>query len=197
MRHGVDVSVWQSNINWDTLATKAQFAFIRACAGTWIDRLFARNWAESRRVGIPRGAYVYYYASVDGLQQVDTMLQQCNGDYGELPMVVDLEDTYASKPWAPAQILDLQQALQHTKQTTGKQPMIYTGAWYIPTWLPHQDWLAEYPLWIAAYPQVFDASKPPVIPAPWKSFAYWQYSSTGVGTSYGCVSGAIDLDVEI
>jgi lysozyme len=54
---GIDVSTYQSVIDWDKAkAAGAQWAFIRACFGKSKDAQFDRNWSESKRVGIPRGA---------------------------------------------------------------------------------------------------------------------------------------------
>ena len=60
--HGIDVSHYQSKINWDTVATqKIDFAFVKATEGEeFSDNLFCSNWSDIKRVGIRRGAYHFF-----------------------------------------------------------------------------------------------------------------------------------------
>lgn len=59
--HGVDISSYQGQINWDKLATKAQFVFIRAAVAKSPDVYLERNVQEAKRVGIPYGLYFLPY----------------------------------------------------------------------------------------------------------------------------------------
>jgi hypothetical protein len=69
------------------------------------------------------------------------------------------------------------------------KPIIYTGFYY---WQEHgskdAQW-ADHPLWIAQY-----KIDKPTIPAPWKSYIFWQFAETGPGRVLGAESNAIDLD---
>lgn len=72
---GIDVSEYQSNIDWDKAKTKIDFAILRL---GWIgnknnhtiDKKFERNYNECIRLGIPVGIYVYNYCnSVETIKQ--------------------------------------------------------------------------------------------------------------------------------
>src|SRR2546425_966411 len=56
---GIDVSYYQSTINWSSVAAAGKkFAFIRVSDGTTTpDTQFARNWTMSRAAGVIRGPY--------------------------------------------------------------------------------------------------------------------------------------------
>jgi hypothetical protein len=89
---GIDVSFWQGVIDWQALADAGvKFAFIRAGDGLGTDTQFRRNWAEAKRVGILRGAYVFFRARHSGEEQARVLLRNLGGDVGELPPVLDIE----------------------------------------------------------------------------------------------------------
>ena len=59
--YGIDISEHNGNI--DLIPYKGQFAIIRVGWGNFtIDKKFARNVAECKRLGIPFGVYHYSYA---------------------------------------------------------------------------------------------------------------------------------------
>ena len=128
---GIDVSMWQGAINWDKARTRINFAFIKASEGLSVDAQFKRNWVESKRVGgVRRGAYLFYRFSVDPGQQARVMINALAGDYGELPLVVDLEDTSVTGACSAAQLADLRWCLDILERFSGKRPVIYTARWW-------------------------------------------------------------------
>ena len=69
-RSGIDVSVWQGNIDWQKVKNAGvEFALIRAGYGDTlsypyqIDTKFEYNYKECKRVGLPVGVYFYSYAT--------------------------------------------------------------------------------------------------------------------------------------
>ena len=54
--HGVDVSRWQRQIDWASVASSGKrFAFIKATeGGDHVDPLFLQNWVGAARAGMPR-----------------------------------------------------------------------------------------------------------------------------------------------
>ena len=62
-KKGIDVSVWQGEINWATVKPNIDFAILRAGYGkNNIDEQFVRNANECSRLGIPFGVYWFSYA---------------------------------------------------------------------------------------------------------------------------------------
>ena len=88
---GIDVSRYQGVINWNVIAAhvpKVEFVAIRA-AVSWgyTDTYFATNWAEARRVGIPRSAYHVFYPDEDPVRQMTYFINVVGkNDLGELPL---------------------------------------------------------------------------------------------------------------
>ena len=191
---GIDVSGWQGVIDWDKARTKVVFAFIKATEGVWVDRQFTRNWHEGYRVGVRRGAYLFYRANVDPGQQARTMLDALAGDYGELPIIVDLEDEEHASPWNTSQIAGLRWCLDLLEKFSGKTPIIYTRKYWFDPYIGNVTWAARYPLWVANY--TYDPAVVPLMPASWKTWAYYQWSNKGIGADYGVQSEMVDLDIE-
>lgn len=192
-RNGMDVSAWQGVINWDIARTKIAFAFIKAVEGTYPDRQFERNWSEAYRVGVHRGAYLFYRDQIDAGQQARTLIEALAGDYGELPLVVDLEDEDSPAPWTADQVADLRWTLDVIEKFSGRRPVIYTARWWAGPYLGYAPWLMAYPLWVANYVASPDVA--PVMPTQWAAWKYFQWTSSGVGAEYGVQSDKVDLDV--
>lgn len=183
---GVDISVWQGVIDWGILASRARFCFIRAAYGDRLDNRFRLNWANSRGK-LPRGAYLYYLPDQDGVTQALALLMPMNGDAGELPVAIDLEQDSAA-PWTLDQVQSLKECIRTLKASTGRQPLIYTSAGWFDPHLGSATFGCD--LWVAHWT---DAATP-LLPAAWTSYRFWQFSNAGRGTDYGASSGAIDLD---
>ena len=60
---GIDVSTWQGDIDWPTVAQNNYFAIIRAgyCTGGY-DDYFETNYAGAKAAGVKVGSYWYSYA---------------------------------------------------------------------------------------------------------------------------------------
>lgn len=96
---GIDVSTWQSTIDWDKVKKAGiDFAIIRCGYGTTgVDNQFARNMKEARRVGIKVGVYLYSYAH--GVAEAQAEAKHCLDlvrEYGklDLPIYFDEEESY-------------------------------------------------------------------------------------------------------
>ena len=90
--HGIDVSHYQSRINWDTIATQdISFAFVKASEGaTYNDSLFCNNWGEMKRVGILRGAYHFFRPTIPADIQAENFTSLVEMEWGDLPPVLDV-----------------------------------------------------------------------------------------------------------
>jgi lysozyme len=90
---GIDVSHHQGRIAWGGLkAQGVDFAYIKASeGGDHRDRAFARNWEESRRAGIRRGAYHFFTLCRSGAEQAANFIAAVPVDAQALAPAVDLE----------------------------------------------------------------------------------------------------------
>jgi lysozyme len=193
---GIDVSRWQdlnatvAGMDWNKAkAAGAKFAFIKCGQGTARDEDFEYNWRASREAGIPRGAYWYLdnrYSPESQAQRMSDFIP--DNDPGELPRVADFEHRLAPIPEnALARLLIFLQDIKATD--ANRQPIIYTGPSY---WQEHGStdplW-RTFPLWIANYGRTV-----PLVPAPWPTWTFWQYTSNGPGPAYGAESLSLDMN---
>ncbi len=163
---GIDVSSYQGTIDWSQVAGAGiNFAIARVADGFNMDTQFAANWAGMKANGIIRGAYQYFRASEDGVQQADNFLAQFTLEPGDLPPVCDVE----TLDGVSASDLNTQMAawLNEVHSKTGMMPMIYTAEGLWDAWgLPAYN---TYPLWVANW-QV----STPTLPTGWTGWTIWQ-----------------------
>ena len=92
---GIDVSAWQGDIAWATVADYGMdFAILRITeAGNVIDSKFERNFAGCEQYGIPVGVYKYSYAmNVAEVQsEARKVVSVLNGRKIQFPVFLDLE----------------------------------------------------------------------------------------------------------
>lgn len=153
--HGIDVSHYQENIDWERLrnaslnSSPVSFIFIKATEGTTLlDDNFNLNFYEAKQNDFIRGAYHFFLPDVDAQKQARFFLKQVHLEPGDLPPVLDVEKAgrltetqlqKAVKTW-----LDI------VEKEYGVNPIIYTGYKFKLHYLntPAFD---EYPYWIAHY----------------------------------------------
>ena len=190
MIKGIDISHWQGVIDWDTIPDNYKFAFMKATEGdSFIDDRFSANWYASK--GKLRGAYHFWRYHFGGTAQAEHFFDivDATGDLGELPPVVDLEDTRAPK--GGDIVLRMRQMLQRTEELFGQKPIIYTANWWWSPWTLNNEWFGDYDLWVAHYKTVFPWIQP-YLPAGWDDWQVWQHSSSG---SVPGVDGNCDLNI--
>jgi len=188
MVKGIDVSHWQGNINWDAIPLQYKFAFMKATEGDgFLDDKFSKNWFESK--GILRGAYHFWRYAFNGTAQAEHFFETVNstGDLGELPPVVDLEDTRSPK--GGDIVLRMRQMLQRTEELFGQPPIIYTARWWWNEWTRSNTGFGDYELWVAHYRPTWLS---PYLPAGWDDWQVWQHSSSGSVTGVG---GRCDVNI--
>lgn len=180
---GLDVSSYQHNIDWKSVAQtdKYAFVFIKATEGkNYQDAYFKANWQGAKAQGLLRGAYHFYSASRTGAEQADNYISLVPKEKGMLPPVLDLEVSGTNHDAMLAQIkifLDLMQ------KHYGMRPIIYTDrSRYIEYVKGNFD---NYSIWM----------RDVIIPANWdsvKNWALWQYDSRG---HIPGINGYVDLNV--
>ncbi|HLO13826.1 MAG TPA: SH3 domain-containing protein [Anaerolineales bacterium] len=197
---GPDVSFYQDDpatpqeIDFARMNQAADFVIIRAGQNLWVDSDFKNNWRRAKEAGLPRGSYWFYDSRGDPKQQADLWFNLLSGDLGELPLFLDLEEAYRG-PFTGWQ--HWKTFLDRIKTLVGSKDVgIYTAYYYwnnnAPLSQPTElEYFHRYPLWIANY-----GVSEPLVPKPWSAseWLFWQFTSSGDGSSYGAESLEIDLD---
>jgi lysozyme len=188
--HGVDVSRWQGEIDWETLRQQgANFAYIKATdGGDHLDPMFRKNWDGAHRAGLKRGAYHFFYWCRTAAEQADWFIRNVPKVKGALPPVLDVEFNHLSnckRRWSREDVLEKMQVfMDRLERHYGQRPIIYTAPDFYAAYLKgafpnHPFWLRS----VAAHP-----SKR----YPGRDWVFWQYSGSGLSQGVG---GKIDLNV--
>lgn len=186
---GIDVSKWQGNIDWKSVAaSEIKFAIIRAGYGNDIsqkDPYFEKNYAGAREAGIPVGAYWYSYATtVEGAkQEAKTCLEVIKGKKFEYPIWFDQEYEPGIKALTNSARTKIVKAFCEVLENAGYYTGLYCSRDWLTNYLNYKE-LSHLDIWVAAY-----GSSAGNVPLP---YGMWQCSSTnifrvpGFGNSLDC-----------
>ncbi len=179
---GVDVSSYQSTIDWNSVAASGiQFAYARVSDGTTSDTMFDMNYAGIKAAGLARGAYQSFRPSEDPNAQAALLLPKVGP--GDLPpaLVVDVTDGQS-----PASIAtNIQTWVATVQNATGRPPVIYTSAAFWNSTVSSSAFGGD-PLWVANW-----GVGCPNVPTGWNGWTFWQFSDSG---SVPGISGPVDRD---
>ena len=184
---GIDVSYWQSGIDWPKVrATGQRFVFVKATEGEgYADPTFDDNWVGAKTSGLLRGAYCFFHPNQDAKKQADrfTNVMKALNDNGELPCILDLEVT-DSVPGDKI-ITKAKTWLNEIEQAFGRKPMIYSGVSFLETNFSEPGggppaWTKDYPFWLGWYPNHYTLGMSPLMPRGWFKWNFWQYSQKGL-----------------
>lgn len=181
---GIDVSSFQGAIDWRKVkADGIVFAFARVSDGVdVVDQTFARNFRAMKRVGIRRGVYQHFRASVSPEKQVELLVAAIRrSGRPDLPVVADVETDDGMPPEEVR--ARLKRWLRRVEQRTRRRPIIYTSPSMSQTL---GRGFGGYHLWVAHY----DVECPRAVDG-WKRWALWQRSSSG---RVAGINGNVDLD---
>jgi len=194
MDNGIDVSHHNRKFNWDKAKSQGvKFAFERAMFGYNEDKEFDRNWRESKRVGIARGAYGWPLHGMNQEELARRFVNRWKNDPGEMPPVADFESTTYH---GNATFNELKRFLIEVERLSGVRPMIYTSQGYWNSQPNHtqQYWALNYLLWVANYTN----APAPRMPSVWANdgvpWTFWQYTSKADCRAYGGDSTYMDLN---
>ncbi len=196
---GIDVSYWDSGIDWPKVrATGQRFVVAKATEGiTYKDPTFDDNWYGAKSAGLLRGAYHFFRCNVDAKKQADYFIDYVKTvkDNGELPPVLDLEtnDGISKEKIVPA----VKIWLDRVEGAFGKKPIIYSGQYFLQDFLVQPGggpppWAKDYPLWLAQYPNQYVDGMKPTLPRGWFNYTIWQYSDKGVVNG---INASADMDL--
>lgn len=166
---GVDVSGYDVDTSWATVKNQGfEFAFIKATeGGTYVNPQFKKDWMETKRAGVIRGAYHFFRPARDAELQAEHFCRTVGlMDGFDLPPVLDWE--VSDRMTVGAQISRALHWLQLVEKETKKIPMIYCSPGYFNS-LKNPTEFARYPLWVANY-----GVQCPHVPPPWHEWRVWQ-----------------------
>ncbi|MFQ9879060.1 MAG: GH25 family lysozyme [Ruminococcus sp.] len=188
---GIDVSAWQGNINWDTVANYGMdFVILRITeAGNVIDSCFEKNYSGCQKHNIPTGAYKYSYAmTVAEIQsEARKVVKVLNGRKLQYPVWLDLEWNN-QRSLGAEQIHKLAEAFEKIITAAGYKFGIYCNVdWYLNVICSH---LKKYDFWIACYPESDNGTLQERLRPDFG--VGWQYSSKA---KIPGISGTVDRNV--
>ncbi|PYE86712.1 glycoside hydrolase family 25 protein [Phyllobacterium leguminum] len=187
--HGVDVSRWQGDIDWEKLRSQgANFAYIKATdGGDHLDPMFKTNWRKAHEAGLKRGAYHFFYWCRTAGEQADWFIRNVPKVEGALPPVIDVEwngESRCSQRISRKRVLEKMQVfMDRLERHYGQRPVIYTAPDFYRDNLRGE--FPNHPFWLRA------VAEHPSKVYPGRKWLFWQYS--GSGLSHG-VDGRIDLN---
>ncbi|MHB2264302.1 glycoside hydrolase family 25 protein [Aliihoeflea sp. PC F10.4] len=177
--HGTDVSRYQSDIDWPTARDAGiSFAFIKATeGGDMLDPRFMENWNATRRHGIPRSAYHFFYFCRTASEQAQWFIRNVPREAGTLPHVLDMEwnhlsPTCRARPDWRTVHSEMKIFLDMIERHYGQRPIIYTSVDFyednrLHTFKGYDWWLRS----VADHPnERYDG----------ENFLFWQYTGTGI-----------------
>lgn len=185
--HGIDISHYQGDINWNMLKQTRQgqfpisFIFMKATeGGDYADDKFVANFDSAKAHGFIRGAYHFYNPKTDANKQADFFIRSVKLEPGDLPPVLDIEKKGKDIKKLQA---DLKVWLRKVESHYGVKPIIYASYKFKTRYL-NDSVFNSYPYWIAHY--YVDSVR---YDGDWK---FWQH--TDVGTLPG-IDEKVDLNV--
>ncbi|MEJ7767839.1 MAG: GH25 family lysozyme [Chitinophagaceae bacterium] len=173
--HGIDVSKYQQFIDWQEVKSmqvdkvQINFAFIKATEGLGqVDRYFTRNWVKAQQAEMIRGAYHFFLATKSGKAQAQNFINAVELEKGDLPPVVDVEQTYGVS--ADKLRKNVREFLETVEIYYGVKPIIYTNVDFYNHYLKGD--FDKYQLWVAHYLQ---RDRPRIT----REWLFWQHSERG------------------
>ena len=191
--YGIDVSHWQSEIDFKTLknSEKIDFIIIRAGQGSTIkDRQFERNYVEAKKYGIPAGVYLYAKAQTieDAKKEANNLVEWLKGKKFEMPIFYDIEE---HEELDKSVVTSLYMEFYNIIKKAGFKPGLYASKYY----LMYKINLSKIPedscIWLASYGKNTGSVPNDVYKYNGK-FDIWQYTSVG---SIPGIQGNVDCNI--
>lgn len=191
---GIDVSVWQENIDWEQVKTAGvEFAMIRAGwrgseQGVLAEDEYAQaNYTGATNAGIKVGAYFFSQAITveEAIEEADYLLSIIKDWNVEMPVVYDWEfisDDARTGKMDAATLTACTKAFCDRISKAGYTPMIYFNVNQSFDSLYLRE-LTDYKFWLARYDTVLDY--------PYK-IDMWQYTETGAVPG---ITGNVDINL--
>ena len=165
---GFDSRFWDGNL---PSGHPFKYVFTKVTEGTGF---VASNWkaqkASADANGLLWAPYHFYRNSVGPEDQAAYFRAEMGSQVGQLPPVLDLEDTAAVKLGeTPGRVL---RCVKEIERLFGRKPMLYSAAWWWNPWMGGGHfWANDYFRWVANY----TTASSPMLPSGWSGWNVWQY----------------------
>ena len=177
--HGLDVSHYSCNIDWDAVKTmnengvNVDFVFMRATKGLdLVDYQLKDNWEGAKSANILRGAYHFFRYDLDPARQAEFFCKHVKIEVGDLPPVLDIENDKNTND-AKLPKLEVQKNMARwlmiVESKTGVKPLIYCNLEYYKRYIKEK--FPDYKIWVANY----DNNKNVKLPDG-RAWHFWQTS---------------------
>ena len=193
---GIDISVYQGDVDWDEVEQNVDFVIIRCGYGSDItsqdDKKWIRNVTECEKRGIPYGVYLYSYADCEEKAESEAQhaLRLLKGHSPSMPVFYDIEDPDTTKAvldedGGKAEVGKYAQIFCDTVSAAGYDVGIYSSTYWWTNYLtdPAFDNKSWYK-WVAQYNKsctcTYDGS-----------YIMFQYSGSG---SVEGIDGEVDMN---
>lgn len=181
---GIDVSSYQGNLTWSSIAPHIDFVYAKATEGTYYTNPdFTNQYNGPYNNGLIRGAYHFAIPNnSSGATQASYFKSHGGGwsaDGKTLPGALDIEyNPYGAECYGltKAQMTSwIWDFVNEYAYLTGVYPVIYSTYDWWSTCTSSATGFASYdPFWIARY-----ASTAGTLPAGYGYYTFWQYASSG------------------
>ena len=176
---GIDAARFQERIDWPAVRRAGiRFAFLKATeGGDLLDPKFKSHWRGTKRVGIARGAYHFYYFCTRPEVQARWFIRNVPKAGRNLPPVLDMEwnpfsPTCQRRPAAATVRAEMKVWLDLVTGHFGQRPIIYTTPGFYKD--ARLDRLKGYEFWLRT------TAKTPREAYPGQSWRFWQFTATGI-----------------
>ena len=160
---GIDVSVYQGNIDWQAVKnSEVEFAILRVGYGRedyQKDETFEENYTGAKVVGMPIGIYHYSYALTpqEAIVEAETMLNWIKGKQFEYPIYFDIEEQSIANT-GKANCTEIVKAFCSRLEKEGYFVGVYANTNWFKNYLDYAELSKLYSIWKADYRQDFDTS---------------------------------------
>lgn len=192
MLKGIDVSVYQGDIDWNRVKPLIDFAILRMGLGDDIpsqdDAKFERNYAECVRLGIPFAVYFFSYAvnKAKVQSEIAHIKRLLEGKTINAPVYIDVENT-RGLDWrtiSNTDMLGIMQEFNTQLNTLGYKMGIYSSRSAFWNEKMSDPWYDNVSKWVAEYgDKVNDFNR---------TYDIWQHTSKG---AIDGINGNVDMNV--
>ncbi len=182
---GIDISAYQGNINWASVAPYIDFSYTKATEGTYYTNpYFYNQYVGPYDYGVIRGSYHFAIPNnSSGKTQADYFISHGGGwssDGKTLPGALDIEyNPYGSECYGLTQSQMVSWVWNFVNEYAYREhayPAIYSTTDWWSTCTGNNGGFGKYdPLWIANY----SASHGGTLPNGWGFYTFWQYADHG------------------